>query len=252
MIKLINLLREQVQESPKAIFVTGSPGSGKSFISKQLIPSSIHVINSDDEYEKLLHSSGLGTKVKDFDGEKLSQSAKLQSQARKTTQDKYHSLKSKLENIVLDTVGESVKIVEEKKRELEELGYKTFMVMTYSSPKTSLKRNSERDRNLLPQVVLRAWNNVYKNINDFKRLFNDNFVVINNDMDNTEDEFNPEEISKQFFTQTYKGKDKSPEELEKANKAKEELNKNIKYLLQNKPEFDSINTAKQKINNFLK
>ena len=43
MIKLSTLLKE-IQDTPKAIFLAGPAGSGKSYISKQLLPSSYKVI----------------------------------------------------------------------------------------------------------------------------------------------------------------------------------------------------------------
>ena len=53
MVKLIQLLRE-VTNSPKAIFLAGPAGSGKSYISKQLLPTNFTTINIDDTYEELL------------------------------------------------------------------------------------------------------------------------------------------------------------------------------------------------------
>jgi cytidylate kinase len=100
MISLIQLLKE-VQDSPKAIFLAGPAGSGKSYISSKLIPNSFTVINSDDTYEKLLKASGIGLKQKDFTPDQLSQASKLQAQARKVTQDKLaQSIESK-NNIVI-------------------------------------------------------------------------------------------------------------------------------------------------------
>jgi len=87
MISLVQLLKE-VQGTPKAIFLAGPAGSGKSYISSQLIPNTFEVINSDDTYEELLKASGIGLKQKDFTPDQLSQASKLQAQARKVTQDK--------------------------------------------------------------------------------------------------------------------------------------------------------------------
>ena len=82
MISLIQLLKE-VQDSPKAIFLAGPAGSGKSYISTKLIPNTFTVINSDDTYEKLLKASGIGLKQKDFTPDQLSAAAKVQAQAVK-------------------------------------------------------------------------------------------------------------------------------------------------------------------------
>ena len=53
MIKLIELLQEITGKS-KAIFLAGPAGSGKSYITKQILPSNFTTINVDDTYEELL------------------------------------------------------------------------------------------------------------------------------------------------------------------------------------------------------
>jgi dephospho-CoA kinase len=88
MIKLINILKE-IAEKPKAIFLAGPAGSGKSYTIKQLIqPDQFNVINIDDTYEELLKTAGLGMSQKDFGPEELSQAAKLMAQAQKSTKEK--------------------------------------------------------------------------------------------------------------------------------------------------------------------
>jgi len=56
MIKLLDLLKE-AQGKPKAIFMAGPAGSGKTFVSAQLIPKNLTVINVDDTYEELLKAT---------------------------------------------------------------------------------------------------------------------------------------------------------------------------------------------------
>ena len=65
MIKLIDILREaQEINKPKAIFLTGPAGAGKTFISKQLPLGQFEVINVDDTYEEMLKASGIGMNQK--------------------------------------------------------------------------------------------------------------------------------------------------------------------------------------------
>jgi hypothetical protein len=42
------------------------------------------------------------------------------------------------------------------------------MLMIYVSPLTSLERNQQRDRSLMPGIVLRTWRDVNKNIETYK------------------------------------------------------------------------------------
>ena len=250
MISLIQLLKE-VQNSPKAIFLAGPAGSGKSYISSKLIPNTFTVINSDDTYEELLKASGIGLKQKDFTPDQLSQASKLQAQARKVTQDKLaQSIESK-NNIVIDGTGAASGPVLKKKQQLEDLGYETLMLMIYVSPLTSLERNQERDRSLMPGIVLRTWRDVNKNIETYKQAFGNNFILLNNNPKDAKKEFNTTLLEPFIQASTAVGKPKSPEDQAKSDADKAQLNKDIESMVGQLPEFDTIDTAKNKINEFI-
>lgn len=252
MIKLLDLLKEATS-SPKAIFLAGPAGSGKSFISKQLPLSGFKTINIDDTYEELLKSSGLGMKQKDFGPEELSQAAKLMGQAQKITKEKYATSVESLNNIIIDGTGAASKPLLKKKAELEALGYETMMLMIWVSPITSLERNAARDRSLLPSIVLRTWRDINKNVETYKQAFGDNFVIINNNPKEAETGYDPVEIKKRFFdTAKFKGKEKSPEEQAKSQAEAEQLNKDIQDLVKTIPEFNTIDQAKSKVQQFIK
>jgi predicted kinase len=250
MIKLATLLKE-IQGSPKAIFLAGPAGSGKSTLTKQLLPSSYQVINSDDTYEELLKASGIGLKQKDFTPDQLSQAAKLQAQARKTTQDKLAQSIEDKNNIIIDGTGAASGPVLKKKQQLEDLGYETFMLMIYVSPLTSLERNQERERSLMPGIILRTWRDVNKNIDVYEQAFGDNFILLNNDPENATQEFSPELVKP--FTQASSaiGKPKTPEEMAKSKAEKDQLNKDIESMVKTLPKFDDLSSAKSKIQNFI-
>jgi predicted kinase len=250
MISLVQLLKE-VQDSPKAIFLAGPAGSGKSYISSQLIPNSFTVINSDDTYEELLKASGIGLKQKDFTPDQLSQASKLQAQARKTTQDKFVKSIENKNNIVIDGTGAASGPILKKKQQLEDLGYETLMLMIYVSPLTSLERNQERERSLMPGIVLRTWRDVNKNIETYKQAFGNNFILLNNNPKDAKQEFNTDLLEPYVQASKAIGKPKTPEEQAKSDADKAQLNKNIESMVNKLPEFDSIDTAKKKINEFV-
>ena len=250
MISLIQLLKE-VQDSPKAIFLAGPAGSGKSYISSKLIPNSFTVINSDNTYEELLKANGIGLKQKDFTPDQLSQASKLQAQARKTTQDKLaQSIESK-NNIVIDGTGGALAPLTKKKQQLENLGYETLMLMIYVSPLVSLERNQQRDRSLMPGIVLRNWKDVNKNIEMYRQAFGNNFILLNNNPKDTKQEFNTTLLEPFIQASTAVGKPKSPEDQAKSDANKAQLNKDIESMVDQLPEFDTIDTAKNKINEFI-
>ena len=250
MISLVQLLKE-VQGTPKAIFLAGPAGSGKSYISSQLIPNTFEVINSDDTYEELLKASGIGLKQKDFTPDQLSQASKLQAQARKVTQDKLAKSIEDKNNIVIDGTGAASGPVLKKKQQLEDLGYETLMLMIYVSPLTSLERNQQRDRSLMPGIVLRTWRDVNKNIETYKQAFGNNFILLNNNPKDANREFNTDLLEPFIQASTAVGKPKTPEEQAKSDADKAQLNKDIESMVKQLPEFDSIDTAKNKINEFV-
>ena len=104
MISLIKILNE-IQGGPKAIFLAGPAGSGKSYMNRLLLPQDFQTINSDDTYEEMLKASGIGLKQKDFTPDELSQAAKLQAQARKDTQARLEKSMEDRNNIIIDGTG---------------------------------------------------------------------------------------------------------------------------------------------------
>jgi predicted kinase len=244
---------KEAQQTPQAIFMAGPAGAGKSFISKSLPLSKFQVINVDDTYEELLKASGLGLKQKDFDPEQLSQAGKLMAQAQKATKEKYTQALANLNDIIIDGTGAASRPLLKKKAELEALGYETMMVMIYVSPITSLDRNVNRPRSLMPGIVLRTWRDINQNIETYKQAFGDNFILINNDPKDADKSFDPQDIKRRFFdTSKAKGKPKSPEEIEKAKADVAQLNKDIELALQQQPKFTPSASAVAKIKAFIK
>lgn len=260
--KLVDILKE-ITQKPKAIFLAGSAGAGKGTIIRQMPVSGFEVINVDDTYEKLLDKAGVSQKLVQADTEsdeeyaqRLSTAAKMMGQAQEKTKKKYASALENLNNIVIDGTAAAPNPILKKKKELEDLGYETMMLMIYVSPITSLTRNVKRGeeggRTLMPGIVLRTWEGINKNIDTYKQAFGDNFIIVNNDPEDAETHFDEKEIKARFFTGTYKGKPKTPAEMAKAKAEREELNKNIKLLVQKQPKFTSIEDAKSKIQAFIK
>ncbi len=248
MIKLVDLLKE-VQGRPKAIFMAGPAGAGKTFTLNKLGVTGFTNINVDTDYEELLKKEIGKQDLSSMTPDELSIAGKLMGQARVTTRKKEENAIVNSQNIILDATGASSKTLLKKKEELEAKGYQTFMILIYVSPMTSLKRNAERSRNLVTSAVLSSWKGVASNIDIYKQAFGDNLVIINNDPEDVDTSFSPESIFK-LYPQP-KGKEKSPEETAKSELEKEKLNQDIKSLLDIEREFNTFDEAKQKINQFI-
>ena len=249
MISLVQLLKE-VQGQPKAIFMAGPAGSGKTTILNQLGLQDFKVINVDDIYEKLLKNSIGKEDFASMTPEELSSAAKLMGKARAITKEKEVKALESLQNIIIDGTGAASKPLLKKKADLEAMGYSTFMILLYVSPMTSLTRNAQRGRSLPTSAVLKSWEGVIKNIDTYRQAFGDNIVVLNNDPENADPTFDVQSIIKAFPQP--KGKEKSPEEEEKSKADKEKTNQEIQSLLNIEREFDTFDVAKNKVNEFIR
>jgi len=250
MISLVKLLNE-IQEGPKAIFLAGPAGSGKTTMSRILLPQDFKSINSDDTYVEMLKASGIGLKQKDFTPDELSQASKLQAQARKITQDIYDKSITDKNNIIIDGTGAATTPVLKKKQQLEDLGYKCLMLMIYVSPLTSLERNATRKRSLMPSIVLRTWRDVNKSIEIYRKEFGENFILINNNPEDANKDFNIELLRPYLEDSKAKGKPKTPEQKAKSEQDFNQLISDITSQIKEIPKSDSIDSAKLKIKQFI-
>ncbi len=74
-----------------------------------------------------------------------------------------------------------------------------MMVLLYASPYTTLSRNLKRDRSLDPGIVIRNWEDVVKNAEQYEQLFGaDNFALVDNDPQTANKSFNLEDVEELF------------------------------------------------------
>ena len=193
MLKLMDLLTEGVHDSGifKAVFLAGGPGSGKSYIAKQIfgIPekfnismSGMKMINQDKEYKYLL-------KKFEFDPEWLDVypddvfdqfSTELRPFTKDlSTQRKMGYMRGKL-GMIIDGTGHKFQKVKADKKELEAAGYDTYMVFVNTSLEVAQARNKERDRVLPEKLLKKSWEDTRKNLGGYKSLFGGSFALVDN------------------------------------------------------------------------
>ncbi len=176
----------------KAFFVCGSGGSGKTTFVKERL-SDYHNVNVDSVYEELLLKNGLGLKIRDFNEEQKKVAAVLFEDAKQITTEILFTGVKEEKNIVIDTIGRDSNLILNQRIFLENNGYTTFMVMLYSSLETCIERVEQRERVYGQNLTVDSWYLSYGNITTYKREFNDRFVLIfteNNDtLNNKIDDF---------------------------------------------------------------
>ncbi len=211
-------LKEGVEDKGifKAVFLAGGPGSGKTFVSRQLfgMPDSVNIsmsgmkmVNSDKELKHLLKKYGFGTDLdkmpddlfkqltdptdKDYSG--------LRDFSKSLTKQRKKLYKKGRLGMIIDGTGHKWKNVKSDKVELEKLGYDTYMIFVDTSLEVAQKRNQERDRILPPNLLKKSWQDVQKNRGAFKSLFKNNFIEIKNN-----ETLNDKQIEKKFGSLTRK------------------------------------------------
>ena len=193
MLKLMDLLTEGVHDNGifKAVFLAGGPGSGKSYVAKQIfgIPEKFNIsitgmkmINQDKEYKFLLKKHGFDPEWLDTYPEDVFQH--ITDEMRDFTRDlaterKKGYMKGKL-GMIIDGTGHKFQKVKAHKKELEENGYDTYMVFVNTSLEVAQARNKERDRVLPEKLLKKSWEDTRKNLGGYKSLFGGSFALVDN------------------------------------------------------------------------
>ena len=200
MIKLVDLLTEGVHDKGifKAVFMAGGPGSGKTFVAKNLfgIPDTLNIsitgmkmINQDKELKFLLKKYGFDPQFLDkFPDELFRQLTdpsyedysgfrdftKQLAQARKEGY-----MAGKL-GMIIDGTGHKYSKIKAEKELLEKEGYDTHMVFVNTSLEVAQQRNKERDRVLPEKIVKKSWTDTRKNLGPYKALFKGTIALVDN------------------------------------------------------------------------
>ena len=198
MIKLMDLLDEGVQDKGifKAVFLAGGPGSGKTYVAKNLfgIPdrfnismSGMKMVNSDKELKHLLKKYGFGTDLDKMPDEVFQNltgdgpdASGLRKYSKSLTKQRMKLYREGKLGMIIDGTGHDFGKIHTMKKALEADGYDTYMVMVNTSLEVAQKRNQERDRILPPDLLEKSWKDVQKNLGSFQSLFKNNFVIIDN------------------------------------------------------------------------
>ncbi len=265
MIKLTDLLKE-ITGKPKAIIMAGGASVGKSTILKSLQPILKDFIDLNaDKY------------VEDKDSPMYGNLSAASVQIRKT--DLPNAVDNQ-QNLIYDTTASNLSTLQPTLNKLNDMGYETMMIMVYAHPIVSFLRNYKRERKVPAVGVLGTWANVYNLIGDYKKIFGDNFVLVNSPASTPEEMKEIENFQKAYesgnlieyfdnlfatgeFQSTFRKSDVglSPEELAKREKQRETtrktLEKNIEKIadtydsIQSQLDPIDIKELPNKVNNFV-
>jgi len=163
----------------KAIFLAGGPGSGKTYVTKNigLNAMGLKLINSDVAFEKFMANAQLPT---DAETIMSPQGQEIRDRAKSITKRKTALHMQNRLGLVLDGTGKDYAKITNQANALRTIGYDVAMVFVNTDLETALERNTKRKRSLPQDDVKRMWSEVQENIGKFQNFFGRYMYIIDN------------------------------------------------------------------------
>ena len=180
-----NFMREGVNDPGifKAFFTAGGPGSGKSYVAGRVgagkvSPYGLKIVNSDNQYEKLLKDAGMAMNPENIFSPK---GQEIRGRAKALTKKQQAGFIQGRLGLLIDGTGKDYTKIKKMSDSLKNIGYDTYMMFVNTSLDTAQERNMMRERKLEPDEVAEMWKAVQSNMGKFQRYFvRDNFILIDN------------------------------------------------------------------------
>lgn len=174
----------------KLVFVVGGPGSGKSYVSRQLGLNSMGfvTVNSDDAFEYLMKKHDIDPKMPPEEKEKRDT---VRARAKEITGKKSDlAIQGRL-GVHIDGTGDDYDKIANLKKNFDRLGYDSAIIVVNTKLDIAKQRNKMRARTVPDKIVTDSWYNVQDNIGRFANLFSLFYVIDNNgDMEQTNSQIN--------------------------------------------------------------
>jgi predicted kinase len=153
------------------------------------------MVNSDKELKFLLRKYGFGTDLDNMPDEvfknlttsKEKGGSNLRHFARELTDVRRKKYQDGRLGMIIDGTGDDFRKISTMKKEVEELGYDTYMIFINTTLEIALIRNEKRDRVLPEKIVRDSHAAVMRNLGGFQGLFSGNFMITDNNKDLDED-----------------------------------------------------------------
>jgi cytidylate kinase len=163
----------------KAFFLAGGPGSGKSFVARNVFTGTgLKLVNSDIVLENSLKKAGLSLSMPD---EEQYFRDILRTRAKAIVDNQIDLYVKGRLGLVIDATGRDYNVISRQFSALQLLGYDCYMVFVNTSLEVALERNAKRERVVPEYITKNSWQSVQNNIGRFQNLFGlTNFVVVDN------------------------------------------------------------------------
>lgn len=184
---LLNEIYTQVTEGVndpaifKVIFFIGSPGSGKSRVERQLGLKTMGFVSLDLDviFSRLLTKHGLSLKMPPEEAEPR---AEIRSIAKQKLAKKQEIILDGRLGVVIQGTGHEMSKIHSVRSYLHSLGYEDALVVVHSHDvNTALARNLKRPRSIPPEEVIKRWDAVTQQLDQYKKEFPFHFVIHNDE-----------------------------------------------------------------------
>jgi len=192
-VKFKTALKESINDKYlyKAVFLAGGPGSGKSFIAKQMFDGMpVMFVNSDYPFEHLLKKNELPFDINPANIKTYEKQMEARDKAKKMTNIKRDYWLDGMLPLIIDGTGRNFDKIKKQGDALKKLGYDISMVFINTTLNVAKQRNQVRERVVDENIVVNAWHEVQDNIGKFQSYFKkENFHIEDNSKS-----LSPEEI----------------------------------------------------------
>ncbi len=166
----------------KAVFLAGGPGSGKSYVARDLFGGlGLKNVNIDNAFEFILKRRGLSLSIDPKNPAEFAEQMKVRDRARHLETMQRVSWTNGMLGLVMDGTGADYTRIKGLKEGLEAMGYDTSMVFVDTTLEVAQQRNKERTRSVPEDIVVTSWKAVQDNVPKYKTLFgSQHFFTVDN------------------------------------------------------------------------
>ena len=188
----------------KAFFLAGGAGSGKSYSAEKATgsasgkfqwhekiedkitpgkvgPYGLKVVNSDEQLEMGLLKAKMSSNMRAYTDDETTKKELIRAKAKVKTAKREQLWVNGRLGLIIDGTAHNLSKLTIKKKELEDVGYDTYMIFVNTSLDIALQQNQDRARKLKDDVITRTWEEVQAIKDGLANLFVGGFVeIVNN------------------------------------------------------------------------
>ena len=185
----------------KAFFLAGGAGSGKSYSAEKATgsaagkfewgegkskpgktgPFGLKVVNSDEQLEYGLMKAKMHSDMTKYSDAETMEKERIREKGKKITKKKEQMWINGRLGLIIDGTAKNPNKLSIQIKDLQNVGYDTYMIFVNTSLDIALQQNAKRSRKLKDEVIRLTWEEVQANKQQLANLFPGGFVeIVNN------------------------------------------------------------------------